>query len=420
MTDKLTVKRIEKLSEPGRHREGTVPGLSLQITDNGVKSWLLRYERHGRERYMGLGPLHTIDLEEARERARKARRQLLDGVDPLDARRAERAKAALEAARHKTFEEAATEWHEQNTPRWRNAKHAAQVLRELKRYAFGPIGRLAVADVDTGAVLRVLEQKHRKRGGRIWDVIPERARRLRQTIANVMDWSTTRGFRAGPNPAAWDGHLSNVLPVKRATGNHFAAMPYQEVPAFLVKLRAREGTSARALEFLILCAARTGEVIGAKWDEIDLDAKTLTIPASRMKGGKQHVVPLADRAVEILEALPRERGNPRVFLGPSKGKGLSGMSMLMLLRRMNVEGATPHGFRSSFRNWCAERTNAPNFVAEMALAHVVKGVEGAYRRTDLLERRRRLMRDWAKFCTTAPAEAKVGEAENVVAIRRAG
>ncbi len=415
---KLTVKRIAKLKTPGRYREGTIPGLCLQITDTGVKSWLLRFERFGRERWHGLGPLHTVDLADARERARKARLLLLDGHDPIEARRAERAAAALEAAKQITFRQAAEKYDEQNNNRWKNRKAAAQFLSTLGDYAFPKIGALSVADVDTGQVLRVLEQQHAKYPNkRLWDAIPETASRLRGRMENVLDWATARGYRTGDNPARWKGHLANVLPPREqiARAENYEALPWAEVPQFLAALQRRDAIAARALEFTILTAARTGEVIGATWDEIDLDGEVWTVPPGRMKAGNEHRVPLSDRALEILRALPREEGNKHVFVGPAQGKGLSNMAMLTLLRRMGRDDITVHGFRSSFRDWAAERTTFPNFVAEMALAHVVKGVEGAYRRGDLLEKRRKLMDAWAGFCTTAPK----AEGSNIVALRQA-
>ncbi len=415
---KLTVKRIAKLKTPGRYREGTIPGLCLQITDTGVKSWLLRFERFGRERWHGLGPLHTVDLADARERARKARLLLLDGHDPIEARRAERAAAALEAAKQITFRQAAEKYDEQNNNRWKNRKAAAQFLSTLGDYAFPKIGALSVADVDTGQVLRVLEQQHAKYPNkRLWDAIPETASRLRGRMENVLDWATARGYRTGDNPARWKGHLANVLPPREqiARAENYEALPWAEVPQFLAALQRRDAIAARALEFTILTAARTGEVIGATWDEIDLDGEVWTVPPGRMKAGNEHRVPLSDRALEILRALPRGEGNKHGFVGPAQGKGLSNMAMLTLLRRMGRDDITVHGFRSSFRDWAAERTTFPNFVAEMALAHVVKGVEGAYRRGDLLEKRRKLMDAWAGFCTTAPK----AEGSNIVALRQA-
>ena len=402
----LTAIKVTKATKPGRYGDGQ--GLYLQVSNTGLKSWLLRYERHGRERWMGLGPLHTVGLKDARDRAHMARRLLLDGIDPLDARKAERAAQALEAARSLTFEQAAQQYFEAHEQKWRNAKHRQQFLNTLKAYAFTKIGKFPVAAIDTGLVLKCIEP--------IWSDKTETASRVRARIEAVMDWATVRGYRKGDNPARWKGHLDNVLPargqIQKTT--HHAALPYAELAVFMAALSQREGVAARALEILILNAARTGEVIGATWDEIDLIAKIWTVPANRIKGGKEHRVPLSDRAVEILRALPQEAGNNYVFIGP-QGGGLSNMAMASVLARMQRTGFTVHGFRSTFRDWAAERTNCANHVVEMALAHVIGDkVEAAYRRGDLFDKRRRLMVDWAKYCAMASAGT-----ENVITLKRA-
>ena len=413
---KLNAKKLSSLKKPGRYGDGH--GLYLQIMPSGVKSWLLRYERDGRERWLGLGPLHTFSLAEARERARKARQQLLDGIDPVEAKRQAKAERALAAAKTMTFEEAAREYHKQNEPRWKNKKVVAQWLKVMEDYVFPVIGRLAVGDIDTGLVLKVLEREHPKRKKSLWLAVPETAGRIRQRIENVLDWATTRGYRAGENPARWRGHLDNVLPAhgQVVRVEHHPALPYGAVPAFVADLRLREGIAARALELTILTAARTGEVIGAKWDEVDLDNAVWTVPVDRMKGGKQHRVPLSDRAVELLKALPREDDNEHIFIGPSKGAGLSNMAMAAVLKRMGRDGITVHGFRSTFRDWAAETTGYDNHIVEMALAHVIgNAVEKAYRRGDLFAKRRRLMDDWAHYC----AIGQVATEPNVMPIRRA-
>jgi integrase len=357
---------------------------------------------------MGLGPLHTVNLKEARERARRARQRLLDGTDPLDARKAERAAQALEAARSLAFEEAAQQYFEAHEKKWRNAKHRAQFLSSLRAYAFPKIGRLPVADIDLGLVLKVIEP--------IWRDKTETANRVRGRIESVLDWAAVRGYRTGENPARWRGHLEHVLPARGriARPNHHPAMPYADLPAFMLALTQREGVAARALEFAILTAARTGEVIGATWDEIDLAAKVWIIPARRMKGGREHRVPLSDRALQILKSLPHEEGNNHVFIG-LRGYRLSNTAMAALLKRMGRDNTTVHGFRSTFRDWAAERTNYPNHVVEMALAHVIDNrVEAAYRRGDLFEKRRRLMAEWSRYCLSTPATVT---ADHVVAMR---
>jgi integrase len=391
----LTQKRIEKLNTPGRYSDGHQ--LYLQVQSRTNKSWLFRYTFDGRERFMGLGPLHTIDLEEARERARLARRALLDGADPLAVRAAEAAQRALEAARSITFETAAKTYYESHEASWKNAKHRQQFLNTLKTYVFPKIGKLPVADIDTGLVLTCIEP--------LWQDKTETANRTRRRIEAVLDWATVRGYRKGDNPARWRGHLSEVLPArgKIQKTNHHSALPFVEIQEFMSVLRQREGVAARALEFTILTVARTGETIGATWQEIDLKEKIWAVPAGRMKGSKEHRVPLSNRALEILCALPREKKNPFVFIGPRKG-GLSNMAMASVLGRIGRDDITVHGFRSTFRDWAAERTAYPNHVVEMALAHVIGDkVEAAYRRGDLFAKRVRLMADWAKFAMARPA-----------------
>jgi len=400
----LSAKGVANLKKPGRYGDGH--GLCLQITPSGVKSWLLRYERNGRERWMGLGPLHTVSLQEARERARKARGQLLDGIDPLDARQQEQSLRAFETAKAITFEQATTAYFNTHERKWRNDKHRAQFLSTLKAYAFPKIGRLSVADIDTGRVLSCIEP--------IWQDKTETASRVRGRIEAVLDWATVRGYRTGDNPARWRGHLAEVLPAREQLQKtvHHPALPFVELPAFMEGLREREGVAARALEFTILTAARTGETIGARWDEINLAEKTWTIPPGRIKGGREHRVPLSDCAIEIVQNLPREAKNPFVFIGPGRG-GLSNMAMAAVLKRMRRDDITVHGFRSTFRDWAAERTNYQNQIVEMALAHVIGNkVEAAYRRGDLFDKRRQLMAEWAKFCANEPIQTR----DNVIAL----
>jgi integrase len=408
MSRRLTLKKIAALRAPGRYTERTIPGLTLQITRDGVRSWLLRYMRQGRERYLGLGPLHSTDLETARERARMARRQLFDGIDPVEQRQAARAAAALEAARTTTFEAAAEAFHAQHSAKWRNAKHKAQFMTSLKTYAYPVLAPIAVQDIDVALVLKVLEPH--------WRDKTETASRVRSRVQMVLDYATARGLRQGSNPAAW-AMLKHVLPAPGAIAKpeHHRALDWREVPAFLADLRKREGTAARALEFLALTASRSGEVLGAKWSEVDFENATWVVPAERMKAHKQHAVPLSDRALEILRSLPREVNNDHVFLGPAKDRGLSDMALLSLLRRMGRTDFVPHGMRASFKTWAAETTAYPPDVIEMALAHQVgNAVERSYARTTLFHKRAQLMDAWATHCcTTAPADT----AGNVVAIR---
>jgi integrase len=281
---------VARLKKPGRHSDGR--NLFLQIMPgSGIKSWIFRYARGGKERAMGLGPVHTVSLQEARERARKCRLLLLDGIDPVSARQAERAAKALEEAKRITFQQAATEYCVQHEAKWRNAKTPAQFLSSLKSYVFPKIGALPVAAIDTGLVLKCIEP--------IWQTKTETANRTRSRIESVLDWAAVRGYRVGDNPARWKGHLSEVLPARKQIQKPqaLAAVPFTEVPALMSQLRQQPGVPSSALAFLILTAARSGEVIGARWEEINLADRVWTIPAERMKSGRQHRVPLSDAAM---------------------------------------------------------------------------------------------------------------------------
>lgn len=388
--------KIARLNRPGRYGDGL--GLWLQVSPTLTKSWIFRYMRHGKAREMGLGPLHTITLAEARQKATDCRKLLLDGHDPIEVRRAGQLQARLEEARGMTFEACAEQYIESHKAGWRNEKHAAQWTATLKTYAYPVIGKLPVAGIDTALVLKVLQP--------IWTAKPETAARVRGRIEAVLGWASAREYRVGDNPARWRGHLDKLLPArsKVARVRHHPALPYSEVSAFMEKLRAEEGVSPRALEFTILCATRTGETIGAEWSEIDFRTRVWTIPGTRMKAGKEHRVPLSNRAIEILEELPRE--GAFVFPGGRANRPLSNMALLATLKRMGRSDLTVHGFRSSFRDWAAETTNYPREVAEMALAHTISDkVEKAYRRGDLFEKRRRLMAEWAAYCAS-PARKK--------------
>ena len=350
---------------------------------------------------MGLGALHTVSLAKARTKAAEARELLLLHIDPVEARNADKARKTLEAARAITFSECAAAYIRSNRADWKNAKHAEQWTNTIKTYCGPIIGKLPVQDVDTALVVKVLEP--------IWTAKSETASRLRGRIESVLGWATMSGYRTGDNPARWRGHLDNVLPAlkKKARVKHHPALPFDQMGEFMESLRAQEGIAARALEFLILTATRTGEVIGAKWDECDLRAGLWTVPASRMKAGREHRVPLAPRAVEIIRALHRSQSD-YAFPGQREGTALSNMAMLQLLKRMGRVTLTVHGFRSTFRDWTAERTNFPREVCEMALAHTVSDqVEAAYRRGDLFEKRRRLMLEWSQHCDNVKRAGKV-------------
>jgi integrase len=409
---RLSVKKIAKLTQPGRYGDGG--NLFLQVVNANNRSWVFRYVRDGRARMLGLGPLHTWGLDEARERARELRQQLGRGIDLMAARKAERAARLLQAANAVSFEECAQDYYDAHEGDWKNPKHKVQFLSTLREYAYPHIGKLPVAEVNTALVLRCIEP--------IWKDKRETASRVRGRIERVLDYATVRGYRTGDNPARWDGHLSEVLP-KRTKDNkvkHHPALPFDHVPEFMTKLRARTGVSARALEFLVLTAARTGAVIGARRDEVDFKDRVWTVPPDRIgtkiDGHQPRRVPLSDRAIELLKALPTEAGNPYLFIGPRGGCGLSDNAMLALLDRMDYGHITAHGFRSTFKDWVSERTNYPNHVSEAALWHVVADkVEAAYRRGDLFDKRRKLMADWARYCASTPAS----KGNNVVTLRSA-
>jgi integrase len=398
---KLTAKRVLRaLKKPGRYPDGA--NLYLQVATPGKASWLLRYAHDGRERMLGLGPLADFTLAEARDRAKAARQLLRDGIDPLDQKRAQKAQRALAAARLMTFEQAARAWHSQHEGGWKNPKHGRQVLETLATYVFTRIGALPVGSIDTGLVLKCVEP--------IWADKTETASRVRGRIESVLDWATVRGYRQGDNPARWKGHLAEVLPAKAkiARTTHHAALPYVQIAEFMADLRTRDGVAARALEVAILTAARTGEVIGARWDEIDLEVRTWTVPAGRMKNGREHRVPLSDRALEILQEGPREEGNDFIFIGASAGSGLSNTALTRVLRQMQRRDVTVHGFRSTFMDWAHDKTAFPKVVIDMALAHVVGDkVEAAYRRGDLFAKRKQLMAAWAAYCAKLPANGDV-------------
>lgn len=385
--NKLTSLGVKKITKRGYYGDGG--GLWLQVSPSGSKSWTFRFTLNGRSREMGLGSIHTISLSEAREMARNCRKLLRDGIDPIRQRKEGLAARRLASARSITFDACASAYIEAHKSGWRNAKHAAQWGSTLARYASPVFGDLPVAGIDTALVMKCLEP--------IWKEKAETASRVRGRIEAVLDWAAVRGYRQGENAARWKGHLDKLLPskskIQRVT--HHRALPYRCIGVFLAQLRTRAGIAALALEFTILTAARTGEVIAANWDEIDLAAKTWTLPANRMKSHKEHRIPLCSRAVEILETV---KPLHREWVFPSGRGHLSSGAMTMLLRRMGRD-LTVHGFRSTFRDWCAEMTAYPREVAEMALAHSVgNAVEAAYRRGDMLEKRARLMTDWARFC----------------------
>jgi integrase len=394
--NKLSPRKVASCKTQGFYSDGL--GLWLQVSKWGTKSWVFRYKRDGRGRYLGLGPLHTVSLAEARERARQARQTLLDGKDPIEAKRQFRKATLLADAKRKTFRNCAADYLAEHSDSWKNAKHRAQWASSIER-ANKAFGDLDVVDIDVDIILNFLRP--------IWRKTPETGSRIRGRVEAILDWATAANRRQGENPARWRGHLEHLLKAKpKAT--HHPALPFSELPAFMAELREHNGISARALEFTILTAARTSEAIGAKWDEIDLEAKIWTVPPKRMKAGRQHRVPLSNRTVELLEALPRDTSG-FVFIGASIGKPISNMAMLQLLRGMpGRDGLTVHGFRSTFSDWARERTAFPRDVVEMALAHAIRDKsEAAYRRGDALEKRRRLMAEWVGYCQSPAVNAEV-------------
>lgn len=403
----LSATKVAALKEPGRFHDGGGLYLQVQQSPDGTitKSWLFRYQRE-RENWQGLGPLADVSLAKARQAASECREHLRNGRDPIRERDLKVQIARLAATPGKTFAECASEYIEANASAWRNGKHRAQWEATLKTHANPVIGRIPVAAINTDLVLKVLRP--------IWFDKTETATRIRQRIETVLDYATTLQYRDGLNPARWRGNIENLLPkrAKVAKVEHYAALPFDRINAFVTDLRKQEGVGARALEFLILTAARTGEVVNARWEEVDLKATTWTIPGSRMKAGREHVVPLSARAVAILK-LMREFDSEWIFPGHKAGTPLSNMAMLALLRRMERRDIVVHGFRSTFRDWCAESTNYPREVCEMALAHTIKSAaEAAYRRGDLLEKRRLLMSDWQRFIDKPAGKATVTRIRN--------
>jgi integrase len=359
---------------------------------------------------MGLGPYPRVTLAEARARADRAWKIVDAGGDPIEERRARKVAARLKRAKTMTFRECAEAYIRAQSRAWKNAKHAAQWPASLAAYVYPLLGDLPVQAVDVGLIMKVLEP--------IWTEKTETASRVRGRIESIIDWATVRAYRHGENPARWKGHLATLLPApakakaaaRRENGRseHHAALAYAELPDFLAELRQQDGIGARAFEFTILTVARTGEVIGAKWPEINLVERLWMIPADRMRAGREHRVPLADRAIEIIGEMQRIRESEFVFPGGKAGLPLSNMAFLMLLRRMGHGGLTAHGFRSTFSTWCSERTNFPIEAREMALAHKVGSkVAQAYMRGDLFNKRRRLAEAWARFCASPVIDAEV-------------
>ncbi|MCB1503972.1 MAG: integrase arm-type DNA-binding domain-containing protein [Hyphomicrobiaceae bacterium] len=389
---RLTTKTVENQKQPGLYADGG--NLLLRVAPGGTKGWIFRFALKGRTRDAGLGHYPAVSLANAREEADRFRKLLAEGVDPIEARNAERATLQVQAARAITFEQCAKSYIASHEVGWKNDKHRAQWCSTLKTYVYPVIGSLPAATVDTALVMQVLEP--------IWSTKPETASRIRGRIEVILSWAKVRGYRDGENPAQWRGHLDRLLPAKAKVRRvvHHSALPYSKVPSFMAALREQDGFSARALEFLILTATRTGETLGATWDEIDLDGRLWTVPGARMKAGKQHRIPLPAPAIDVLFKMSEVRSSGFIFPGAKSGQPLSQMSLLMLLRRMNFAHVTVHGFRATFKTWATEHT--PSFpweVVEQALAHAMSdAVAAAYQRGDLLAKRQELMAVWGDFC----------------------
>ena len=387
---------VGRLNQPGHHAVGGVAGLYLYVSETGARSWVLRAMVGTKRRHLGLGGFPDVPLAEAKEKARKARDAIASGIDPIAQKREAASQLKATQAAATTFKQAAAAYIEAHGETWKNPKHRAQWASSLEMYVYPVVGALNVQDVGQEHVLKVLEP--------IWKTKTETASRVRGRVEAVLDWATVRGYRKGDNPARWKGHLDKLLaaPGKIQKVEHHRALPIDDAPAFMTRLRDEDGMAARVLEFVVLTAARSGEARGATWAEIDQEARIWTVPAERMKAGREHRVPLTDAAIDLLKSLPRYDGSEHVFPAP-RGSMLSDMALTQVMRRMKVD-AVPHGFRSTFRDWAGERTHYPREIAEQALAHTLESkVEAAYRRGDALEKRRALMADWADFLSSFAA-----------------
>jgi integrase len=399
----LTDRKVRTHTGPGLLADGG--GLYLQVAKGGAKTWIFRFQMKRRRRDMGLGSVDKVSLATARRKAREAHDLVADGFDPIEQKKSVIAAAAVEQAKGVTFRQAAVAYIEHMRPGWRNAKHAAQWSSTLETYVYPTFGHLPVGTIDTTLVCKVLDP--------IWRTKTETASRVRGRIESILNHAKVRGQRDGENPARWHGHLELTYPAKGeiAQVKHHSSLPYVDMPTFWPKLQVQDGMGARALEFAILTAARTGEVLGAQWSEIDLDVRAWRVPADRMKARKEHTVPLSDPAIALLRKLAAVRAGELVFPGQGVDLPLSNMAMHMTLRRMKV-GATPHGFRSTFRTWVAEQTNFSREVAEAALAHTQDDkVVAAYQRGDFAKKRAAMMAAWANYLST-------GAISNVVSIGR--
>ena len=399
---KLTAKQIENLKKPGPYEDGD--GLRLIIKGGGAKSWVLRYQFQNVRRDLGLGGYRKTSLGEARKKASEMHGLISKGIDPLEQKQSEKRAKQEARAKTRTFRDCALEYIEAHRSGWKNTKHAQQWINTLETYAFPVIGKKSIGSVNTEDVLEILKP--------IWSTKPETASRVRSRIELVLDAAKAKRLRSGENPALWRGHLDKLLPksTKVKAVKHHPAMPWSELPAFMQDLAKIDGLAARALEFTIFTACRSSEVLGATWNEIDVGNCVWIIPAERMKAEQEHRVPLSDAAMGVFVNLPYERNY--LFPGMKKGRPLSNVSMLKVLERMQKDRYTVHGFRSTFRDWAAENTNAPRELCEQALAHrIADKAEAAYFRSDLFEKRRQLMEKWANFATGKSSSGKVIQAD---------
>lgn len=405
LVNRLTALQVRRLVAPGYYNDGNGLYLIIDKAGPGCKSWSLRFKFDGRPREMGLGSASVFTLAEARERALAVRKLIADGVDPIARRRAQKATRMEAAQAARTFEQCCRALHASKEPEWRSPKAAKQWLSAMETHVLPALGSMNVSTIATAHIVRTLTP--------IWTAMPSTASKLRQRVEQVLDFAKVHGHRSGENPARWNGHLAALLPsparMEKQRQEHYPAMPYARIGTFMSDLRARTGAQERALEFLILCGVRSNDVLGATWREIDIDSKLWTIPGPRIKAGNAHTVPLSDAAVRLLESLPRGADDDFVFRAPRGGRYYD-KAPTAVLRAMGIPAdvASTHGFRSTFRDWAGETTAHPREVIEHALAHKLGDeAEQAYARGTLLQKRRVLMADWARFCSTVRGEAKV-------------
>nr|WP_181017868.1 site-specific integrase [Sneathiella aquimaris] len=391
---------IKSENKKGLYSDGG--GLYLQVSSYNTKSWIFRFTLNKRKRDMGLGPYPDISLARARDEAHKSRDLVREGVDPIEKRKADKLALNAETLKTVTFKECAEKYISSHSISWKSVKHAQQWTNTLDTYVYPHIGVLSVADVDIGLILKILEP--------IWTSKPETASRVRGRIESILDWASVRKYREGENPARWKGNLKTLLPARNRVQKvkHHQALPYSEIAELMIELKEQDGIASLGLQFLILTAARTSEVIEAEWSEIDKEKALWVVPAERMKSGKEHRVPLSESALEVLQNLEEVRQSKYILPGQGGRGHLSNMAFLNLLKRMKRKGLTVHGFRSTFKDWVSESTNYPNEVSEMALAHAVGSqVEAAYRRGDLFQKRVWLMRDWSLFVLSASGKCEI-------------